>query len=42
MLKALNDVKSFVTVVMTIGMIILLLIPNLKPPTEILALYCKK
>ena len=40
MLKALNDVKSFVTVVMTIGMIILLLIPNLKPPTEILALYC--
>lgn len=38
--KAWNDVKSFVTVIMTIGLIVLLLVPNLNPPKEILALYC--
>lgn len=40
MKKAWNDVKSFVTVIMTIGLIVLLLVPNINPPKEILALYC--
>lgn len=40
MKKAWSDVKSFVTIIMTIGLIILLLVPNIKPPTEIVALYC--
>ena len=40
MKKAWDDVKSFVTVVMTIGLVALLFIPNLNPPTEIIALYC--
>lgn len=40
MKKAWDDVKSFVTVVMTIGLVSLLFIPNLNPPTEIIALYC--
>ena len=40
MKKAWNDVKSFVTIVMTIGLIVLLLVPNVNPPKEILALYC--
>ena len=40
MKKAWNDVKSFVTIVMTIGLMALLLIPNVNPPTEIVALYC--
>lgn len=40
MKKAWEDVKSFVTVVMTIGLILLLFIPNLNPPKEIIALYC--
>jgi len=40
MKKAWNDVKSFVTIVMTIGLMILLLVPNVNPPTEIVALYC--
>lgn len=40
MKKAWNDVKSFVTIIMTIGLIVLLLVPNLNPPKEILALYC--
>ncbi|MCI8637270.1 MAG: hypothetical protein HFJ36_05500 [Clostridia bacterium] len=40
MRKAWDDVKSFVTVVMTIGLVLLLFIPNLNPPTEIIALYC--
>lgn len=40
MKKALTDVKSFVTVVMTLGLIALLFVPNLNPPTEIVALYC--
>lgn len=40
MIKAWNDVKSFVTIVMTIGLIVLLLVPNINPPKEILALYC--
>lgn len=38
--KAWSDVKSFVTVIMTVGLIVLLLIPNINPPKEILALYC--
>ena len=40
MKKAWNDVKSFVTIVMTIGLIVLLLVPNVNPPKEILALDC--
>ena len=40
MKKALNDVKSFVTIIMTIGLIVLLLVPDIEPPTEIVALYC--
>lgn len=40
MKKAWSDVKSFVTVAMTVGLIILLLVPNVNPPTEIVALYC--
>lgn len=40
MKKAWSDVKSFVTVAMTVGLIILLLVPNINPPTEIVALYC--
>lgn len=40
MKKAWDDVKSFITVVMTIGLVLLLFIPNLNPPTEIIALYC--
>ena len=40
MKKAWDDVKSFITVVMTIGLVLLLFIPNLTPPTEIIALYC--
>mgnify|MGYP004518509985 CR=1 FL=1 len=40
MKKAWNDVKSFVTVIMTVGLIVLLLVPNINPPKEILALYC--
>lgn len=38
--KAWSDVKSFVTIIMTIGLIILLLFPGINPPTEIVALYC--
>lgn len=40
MKKAWDDVKSFVTVVMTLGLVALLFIPNLNPPAEIIALYC--
>ena len=40
MKKAWDDVKSFVTLIMTLGLIALLFIPNLNPPTEIIALYC--
>ena len=40
MKKAWEDVKSFVTVAMTIGLVLLLFMPNLNPPTEIIALYC--
>lgn len=40
MKKAWDDVKSFVTVIMTIGLIVLLLVPEINPPKEILALYC--
>ncbi len=40
MKKAWDDVKSFVTVVMTLGLVALLFIPNVNPPTEIIALYC--
>lgn len=40
MKKAWEDVKSFVTIIMTIGLIVLLLVPNINPPKEILALYC--
>lgn len=40
MKKAWNDVKSFVTIIMTIGLIILLLVPGVNPPNEIVALYC--
>ena len=40
MKKAWEDVKSFVTVAMTLGIIVLLFVPGLNPPTEIIALYC--
>lgn len=40
MKKALSDVKSFVTVVMTLGLVGLLFVPGINPPTEIVALYC--
>lgn len=40
MKKAWEDVKSFVTVVMTIGLVLLLFVPKINPPTEIIALYC--
>ncbi len=40
MRKAWDDVKSFVTVAMTLGLVALLFIPNLDPPKEIVALYC--
>ncbi len=40
MKRAWSDVKSFVTIIMTIGLVILLLIPNINPPKEIVALYC--
>ena len=40
MKKAWSDVKSFVTVIMTLGLIALLFVPNLEPPKEIIALYC--
>lgn len=40
MIKGLNDVKSFVTIIMTIGLIVLLLVPGINPPSEIVALYC--
>lgn len=40
MKKAWDDVKSFITISMTIGLLALLFIPNINPPTEIVALYC--
>ncbi len=40
MKKAWSDVKSFVTIVMTVGLMVLLLVPSVNPPTEIVALYC--
>jgi len=40
MKKMWSDVKSFVTIIMTVGLIVLLLAPNINPPKEILALYC--
>lgn len=40
MKKAWGDVKSFVTIIMTIGLMVLLLVPNINPPSEIVALYC--
>ena len=40
MKKAWSDVRSFVTIAMTIGLLALLFVPNLNPPKEILALYC--
>lgn len=40
MKKAWDDVKSFITISMTIGLLALLFVPNINPPTEIVALYC--
>ena len=40
MKKALDDVKSFVTIIMTVGLIVLLLVSGINPPKEIVALYC--
>lgn len=40
MKKAWNDVKSFVTIILTLGLIAMLLIPSINPPKEVLALYC--
>lgn len=40
MRKAWDDVKSFITIVMTIGLLLLLFVPNINPPVEIIALFC--
>ena len=40
MKKAWDDVKSFMTIIMTVGLIALLFVPQINPPKEILALYC--
>ena len=40
MKKAWEDVKSFMTIIMTLGLIALLFVPNINPPQEVLALYC--
>lgn len=40
MKKAWDDVKSFVTIILTIGLVIMLLVPSVNPPKEVLALYC--
>ena len=40
MKKAWEDVKSFITILMTLGLIALLFIPEIDPPKEVLALYC--
>ena len=40
MKKAWEDVKSFITILMTLGLIALLFIPEIEPPKEVLALYC--
>lgn len=40
MKKAWEDVKSFMTIIMTLGLIALLFVPNINPPKEVLALYC--
>ena len=40
MKKAWEDVKSFMTIIMTLGLIALLFVPQIEPPKEILALYC--
>lgn len=40
MKKLWEDVKSCITIVMTLGLVALLFMPNLEPPKEILALYC--
>jgi len=40
MKKAWEDVKSFMTIIMTIGLMALLFVPEINPPKEILALYC--
>lgn len=40
MKKGWEDVKSFMTIIMTIGLMALLFIPEINPPKEILALYC--
>lgn len=36
----LFKVKSIITVIMTLGLVALLFIPNLNPPKEIITLYC--
>lgn len=35
-----TSLKSAITILMTLGMLALLFIPNLNPPTEIVALFC--
>lgn len=40
MKKAWEDVKSFMTIIMTFGLIALLFVPSINPPKEVLALYC--
>ena len=40
MKKAWEDVKSFITIIMTLGLIALLFVPSINPPKEVLALYC--
>lgn len=40
MKKVWTEVKSAVTILMTLGMLGLLFIPDINPPTEIVALFC--
>ena len=39
MVKVWSDVKSFVTIIMTIALVVLLFFP-IDPPKELLALFC--
>lgn len=36
----LLEVKSIVTIIMTVILAVMVLVPNVNPPKEVLALYC--
>ncbi len=40
MRQAWTDLKSCITIIMTLGLLMLLFIPQINPPKEVLALYC--